>query len=86
MSAAASELSVDAARAQIAKAWDADVLQTLKEYISIPNQVRRAGPAAAEADLPLGLGRLSREKGDSSAMLAPLCDSRCLSLLACSAV
>ena len=39
MSAAASALDVSAARDQIAKAWDADVLQTLKDYISIPNQV-----------------------------------------------
>lgn len=47
MSAAAPSLSVDAARAQIAKAWDTDVLQTLKEYISIPNQVRRGFRARA---------------------------------------
>lgn len=40
MSAAASALDVSAARDQIAKAWDADVLQTLKDYISIPNQVK----------------------------------------------
>lgn len=37
--AAAPTLSVEAARAQIAKSWDTDVLQTLKEYIAIPNQV-----------------------------------------------
>ena len=37
---ASSSLDVSAARDQIAKAWDADVLQTLKDYISIPNQVK----------------------------------------------